>query len=159
MTKTVERTYGHPPRALVETLLDEAFLTARGAALGGTAPPTVTREGEVVVVRFPRRLPLEGVPGPLRSFVGSGDVVQIDRWETIGDDRCAAVWTTESAMPGRVDGTYEIVATGGGSTYRVVATAKVSVPLIGGRLAGDVEGHVLKLIEAELDFLAGYPVA
>ena len=154
MTTTHERHFARAPRDLVATLLDEAYLAARGDALGGTAPATLTYEGEIAVVRFPRRLPLDDVPAPLRALAGSGEIVQVERWETITDERCAAVWTTESALPGRMNGTYEVTATGDGSVYRVVSTAKVNVPLIGGKLAGEVEGHSSKLIEAEFDFLA-----
>lgn len=157
MTRTLERSFPAPPRALVETLISEAYLAARSAALGGTGTPALTYDGDVAVVRFPRRLPLDDVPGPLRALAGSGELVQVERWETVADDRCTAVWHTESALPGKVDGTYEVVAAGSGSTYRVVATAKVSVPLVGGRLSGEVEGHVARLIEAEFDFLATWP--
>jgi hypothetical protein len=152
VTKTVERTFGRGPRELVEGMLSPEYLTARSAALGGTGPATVERDGDVVVVRFPRRIPLDDVPGPLRALAGSGDVVQVERWTRIADDGCAATWETESAMPGRVTGTFEVVPAPGGATYRVVATAKVNVPLVGGRIAGDVEGHVARLVESEMDF-------
>src|SRR4051794_17326189 len=102
VTRTAERRFAHPPRALLATLLDPEFLAARSAALGGTHPPTVTDDGGVPVVRFPRKLPLDDVPGPLRALAGSGEITQVDRWETIGDERCAARWSTESALPGRV---------------------------------------------------------
>lgn len=156
MTRTVERDFDRTPRALVAALLGEAFLAARSAGLGGTAPPTTTREGDVTVVRFPRRVPLDDVPGPLRRLAGNGEVVQVERWESVTDERCTATWTTETTMPGAAHGTYEITPHDAGCTYRVTATAKVNVPLIGGRLGGEVEGHVARLIEAELDFLASW---
>jgi hypothetical protein len=148
----VERTFGRGPRELVEGMFSPEYLTARSAALGGTSPATVSREGDVVVVRFPRRIPLNDVPGPLRALAGSGDLVQVERWTRVADDGCEAVWETESALPGRVTGTFEVVPAGAGATYRVVATAKVNVPLVGGRIAGEVEGHVARLVEAEMDF-------
>lgn len=156
MTRTVERDFDRTPRALVETVLTPEYLAARSAGLGGTAPPTVTDDGGVTVVRFPRKVPLDDVPGPLRALAGSGEVVQVERWESIGDDRCTAIWTTETSMPGQAHGTYEVVASGGGATYRVTATAKVNVPLVGGRLAAEVEGHLVRLAESELDFLASW---
>jgi hypothetical protein len=151
----VERTFDRSPRALVEGMFTPEYGAARSAALGGTDPITIARSDGVVTVRFPRRIPLDTLPGPLRALAGSGDVVQIERWDRVDDERCTATWETESSMPGRVSGTFDVVpAPGGGATYRIVATAKVSVPLIGGRISGEVEGHVVRLIEAEMDFAA-----
>ncbi|HEU0131763.1 MAG TPA: DUF2505 domain-containing protein [Mycobacteriales bacterium] len=152
MTRTVERTFPRTPRELVEGMLSPEYQALRGERLGGTAPSTVTRDGDTATVTFPRKLPMDSLPGPLRSLAGTGDVTQHERWTAIGDDRCAGEWETEASMPGKVRGTYEVVAAGEGSaTFRVVATAKVNVPLIGGRIAGEVEGHVVRLIEAEMD--------
>lgn len=152
MTKTVERTFDRTPRELVEGMLSDEYLTARGAALGGTDPATVEHEGDVVVVRFPRRLPMDSLPSGLRKLAGTGDVVQVERWTSIEDDRCTATWETESKMPGKVTGEFEVFAVDGGATYRVTATAKINVPLIGGRISGEVEQHVVRLVEAEMDF-------
>lgn len=137
-------------------MISDDYQRDRHAALGGTAPPTVTREGDVVVVRFPRKLPLESLPSQLRKFAGSGDVTQVERWTSIADDRCTAEWETESKLPGKVTGTFEVIPSGAGAVYRVVATAKVSIPLIGGRISGEVEQQVVKLIEQEMDFAEGW---
>jgi hypothetical protein len=154
MSRTVTRTFPLPPRELVEGMTGEDYLTARTAHYGGRSAATVTRDGGAVVVRFPRRLPLDALPGPLRSLAGSGELVQVEEWDTIGDDRCHATWHTESSMPGKIDGTFEVVPDGTGSRYTVVANAKVNVPLIGGRLSKEVEGHVVRLVEDEMDFAA-----
>lgn len=156
MTTTVSRTFPLPPRALVESMLSDDYQRTRSERLGGTAAPTVAREGDVVVVTFPRRLPLDDLPGPLRSLAGSGELVQVERWDTITDERCAATWRTESKLPGTVTGTFEVVPDGDGARYTVVATAEVKVPLIGGRISKEAEGHVAKLIEAEMDLADEY---
>ena len=152
VTTTVERTYPLTPRELVKTMLGAEYHAARSEALGGTAPPTVTREGGTATVRFPRRLPVDDLPGPLRSLAGNGDVTQVEEWTSIGDERCEARWHTESALPGRVEGTYEVLPAGDGATYRVTATATIKVPLIGGKIGKEAEVHVRTLIEAEMDF-------
>jgi hypothetical protein len=140
-------------------MLTDDYQDMRSARLGGTARPTVTTDGDVTVVRFPRRLPLDDLPSALRALAGSGEITQVERWHEVGDERCAATWTTESNLPGKVTGTFEVVPDGDGARYTVVATAEVKVPLVGGRLGREVEGHVAALIEAEMDlaaeFLAG----
>ena len=164
MAKTVVRAFPRAPRALVEGMLGEEYQRLRSERLGGTGVPEITWEGGradagggPVTVRFPRRLPLDDVPGPLRSLAGGGELVQVERWHLISDERCAATFTTESAMPGTVSGTYEVVpAAGGGATFTVVASATIRVPLIGGRIAREVEGHVANLVEAEMDLAAEF---
>jgi hypothetical protein len=154
VTTTIEREFPRPPRALVEGLLTDEYQRARSAALGGTAVPTVARDGGVVTVRFPRRIPLDALPGPLRALAGSGDVTQVDTWTEIGDERCSGTFRTETSLPGSVTGTYDVTPAGTGSRYRVTATAKVNVPLIGGRISRDAEEQVAHLVESELDFAA-----
>jgi hypothetical protein len=156
MSRTVERRYDRSPRALVEGMVSEEYQADRGAALGGIAPATIERNGDLVTVRWPRRLPLEHLPSQLRKFAGNGHVTQVERWTSIGDERCTAEWESESKLPGKVSGTFEVVADGDGAIYRVVANAKVSIPLIGGRISSEVEDQVVKLIEAEMDFAEGW---
>jgi hypothetical protein len=154
VTKTVERTYDRSPRELVEGMVSDEYQRDRGAALGGTAPSEVTREDGTILVRFPRRLPLESLPSQLRKFAGDGRVTQVEKWTLVTDGRCEAEWHTDSKLPGKVSGTFEVVPDGTGATYRVTATAKISIPLIGGRIANEVEQQVVKLIEDEMDFAA-----
>ena len=156
MSRTVTRTFPLPPRELVEGMTGEDYLAARTEHYGGKSPSSVTRDGGRLVVRFPRKLPLDALPGPLRSLAGAGELVQVEEWDTIADDRCHATWHTESSMPGKVNGTYEVVPDGDGSRYTVVASAKVNVPLIGGRLTKEVEDQVVKLVEDEMDFAASW---
>jgi hypothetical protein len=152
MTSTVSRTYPLAPLDLVTLMHSAEFQEARAERLGGIGVPTVTREGDVVVVRFPRRLPLDDLPGPLRSLAGTGEVTQVERWETITPERCAATWASESRLPGTAGGTFEVLPHDGGSTYVVVATVEIKVPLIGGRISKEAEAQVVKLVNAEMDF-------
>lgn len=78
MSRTVTRTFPLPPRELVEGMTGDDYLAARTAHYQGKSPATVTRGDGVVLVRFPRRLPLDSLPGPLRSLAGSGELVQVE---------------------------------------------------------------------------------
>lgn len=156
MTRTVSRTFPRTPRELVESMLSEDYQRTRSERLGGTKAPTVTRDGDTATVTFPRKLPLDDLPGPLRSLAGSGEVTQIEKWDRIADDRCTATWTTETPMPGKATGTFEVVPEGDGARYTVTATVDVKVPLIGGRISKEAESQVVKLIEAEMDLAEQY---
>lgn len=159
MTQTVSRTFPRSPRDLVEAMLSEDYQRTRSERLGGTAVPTVVRDGDRATVRFPRRLPLESLPGPLRSLAGTGQVTQVEKWETISDERCAATWSSESALPGKAWGTFEVVPDGDGARYTVTATVEVKVPLVGGKIAKEAEAQVVKLVEAEMDLATEYLAA
>lgn len=152
----VEREYsGATPRALWEAMTDLAFLRARSVRFGGRSEPTVDRSGGQVVVVTPRQIPLDDVPGPLRRFVGTGALVQTDVWTDVAGDHVNGTWTTDpGGMPATLSGTHEVGATPGGCRYVVTAAVKVHVPLIGGRLAGEVSRHVEELVLNEQEFLA-----
>ncbi|HVF03647.1 MAG TPA: DUF2505 domain-containing protein [Frankiaceae bacterium] len=156
MTQQVSRTFPRRPRELVESMLSEDYQRTRSSRLGGTAMPTVVRDGDKATVRFPRRLPLESLPGPLRSLAGTGEITQVEKWETISDDRCSATWSSESSLPGKAGGTFEVVPEGDGTRWTVIATVEVKVPLIGGRISKEAEAQVVKLIEAEMDLAEEY---
>ena len=152
MTRTVERRFPRSPRELVEGMVSEEYQRDRGEALGGIAPATVEWDEGLATVRWPRRLPLESLPSHLRRFAGNGHVTQVERWTSVTDDRATAEWESESKLPGRVSGTFEVTRDGDGALYRVTATAKVSIPLVGGKISSEAEEQVEKLIVQEMDF-------
>lgn len=156
MTTTVARTFPLPPGELVEAMLSDDYQRLRAERLGGIGTPTVTRTGEQATVRFPRKLPLDDLPGPLRSLAGTGEVTQVEEWDAITAERCTATWHSESKLPGKAGGTFEVVPDGTGSTYTVVAKVEIKVPLIGGKISKEAEAQVVKLIEAEMTLAEEY---
>lgn len=151
----IEREYDVPPQVLLAALTDLAFLRARSQRFGGTGEPAIERADSAVVVTTPRQIPLDDIPGAFRRYVGSGALVQVDTWTDVGESSISGRWTTDAGgMPATLNGTHEIVSAAGGSRYVVTADVKVNVPLIGGRLAGEVGRHVHTLVTAEQDFLA-----
>ncbi len=153
----VEHRYDVAPRRLFDVLTDEAFLAARSARFGGRGSPSVSRSAGLVVVTTARQLPVDAVPGPFRRFVGSGRVVQTDRWSQIGDDRVAGGWTTDAGdTPLDLHGTHEIAALDDGCSYVVTASEKVNVRFIGGQAEGLVRQHLAELIRHEQAFAADW---
>jgi hypothetical protein len=53
-----------------------------------------------------------------------------------------------------MQGTHSITAAGTGSRYVVTADVKVSVPFVGGMLAGEVSKFLGQLVRKEQEFLA-----
>ena len=153
----VEHSYDVTPQALLDLLTDEAFLRARSKRFGGSGTPTVTREGDTIVVTVPRKLPLDAVPAPFRGMAGSGDLVQTDTWSDVSDDRVAGTWTTDVGdTPLDLSGTHEITGTADGCSYVVTAKVKVRVRFIGGQAEGMVRQRLADLVSKEMSFAADW---
>lgn len=153
----VEHDYDVSPRALLDVLTDEAFLTARSARFGGSETPSVTGAGDHLVVRVPRQLPVEAVPGPFRGMIGDGKLTQIDTWSEVTDNRVAGAWSTEVGdAPIELNGAHEITATAGGCRYVVTAKVKVRVRFIGGQAEGLVRQRLRDLVAQEQEFAAAW---
>ncbi|MGH8869996.1 MAG: DUF2505 domain-containing protein [Actinomycetes bacterium] len=151
----VEHAYEVEPRALFGVLTDPTFLAARGARFGGTTPPTVHEDGGNTVVRTPRALPLDVVPGPLRRFAGDGTLVQVDEWAAVTGADVHGVWTADvGSVPMDLEGTHEITPHEGGCRYVVTARVKVNVPVVGRAAQKTVDEHLGTLVRTELEFLA-----
>jgi photosystem II stability/assembly factor-like uncharacterized protein len=150
----VAHAYGATPAALFAVLTDPAYLAARSARFGGAGEPRVEHDGGRTVVRIPRALPLEAVPGALKRFVGDGTLVQVDEWTDVADEHAHGTWTAEvGSVPLELDGTHEVRIDGhGGSVYTVTARVKVRVPVVGRAAEKSVDEHLATLVTRELAF-------
>lgn len=156
----VDHRYDVSPAALFEVLVDESFLRARNERYGGVGTPVVHRNDDGVEVRSVRQLPLEHVPSAFRRFVGDGRVEQIDRWRPPAQEAVAGRWELATGRaPIDLHGTHAVDAEAGGCVYAVVAEIRVSVPVVAGRLARQVESYLGQLITAEQKFLADWLAA
>jgi len=150
-----EHAYDVPPRSLLDLLTDEQFLRERGTRYGGRGEAHVDRPDGTIVVRVPRQLPVDAVPGPLRQFVGSGTLVQTDTWSQIADDRIVGTWTADvGRSPMTLRGTHEITATEGGCRYVVSADVKVKIPFVGGAVENLVGDRLAELVRNEQAFVS-----
>lgn len=152
----VEQAFPIPPRDLFEVLTSEDYLRARAERFGGVGEPRVSTAGSTVTVKTARQLPMDAVPSMFRSFVGEGKVVQTDEWTATGDG-ATGTWHAETGpAPMDLTGTHAITASGTGATYTVTGEAKVNVPLMGGKIAKQVEDYLETLMSKEQEFAAGY---
>jgi len=153
----VEHVYGVSPRALLAVLTDEQFLAERGRRYGGRGEADVTRSDGTIVVRVPRQLPVDAVPGPLRRFVGNGALVQTDTWSQIADDTIVGTWAADvGRSPLVLSGRHEITRTDGGCRYAVTAEVKVRIPLGGGAAEKLVRQRLEELVQGEQQFAAAW---
>lgn len=151
----IEHAYDVPPRALFETLVDPAFLAARGERYGGRGPAAIDRNGAEVVVRTLRQLPLEHVPGPVRRHVGGGTLTHIDVWTPDEGQGVSGTWHVDPhGAPIDLHGIHDIRQTAAGCLYAVTVEVKVRVPIVGGPLAHQIRHYLVQLVAKEQAFAA-----
>ena len=151
-----ERTYDVPVRRLVLLWRDPEFLAAVGARYGGTTEPEIAEQGDRVVVRRGRELPLEHLPSFLRRVMSGSTIIQADSWplDPVGES-VEGEWSVEGhGIPAKMAGTQRVVASGEGCRCLVSGRVSASVPLVGGRAEELVCREVTKLIAKEQDLAA-----
>jgi hypothetical protein len=129
---------------------------AKAAALGDDSR-VVSRDvaaGGAVTLVVSRKLP-DGIPGFLTRFLPSdGRVTQTDTWGAATEGVRAGTWVADTpGSPAKVNGTMRLEPAGSGCVYVVEGTAKVSIPLVGGKAEGVVVGITEKLTAREADVL------
>ncbi len=153
----VEREYGVGVQRLIDTLSDPAYLAERSQRFGGVGDPVVSRDGDRLRIESVRRLPMDKVPGTLRKFLpGDGGLVQVDEW-LVSDGTAAGTWATDlRGTPGTLRGDHEVTPAASGCRYAVRGEVQIRVPLIGGKIAGEVASYLRRLVELEQELLAQY---
>ena len=158
MAGTINVRYDVP--ADVETayaaISGDQWAPAKAAALkdGSTTVSRTVGDGGAVTLVVERALP-DGIPGFLTKFLPAGGrVVQTDTWGPAEGGVRRGTWKADTAgSPAKVEGTMRLEPTPSGCVYVVEGTAKVSIPLVGGKAEGVVVGLTNKLTAQEADVL------
>lgn len=149
----LEHTYPVAPAALLGFLTDPQYQAARLERFGGVGDPQIATNGSQIEVRGTRQLPKDKLPAAAAPFVGDGQLVQVDTWQS-DTDPVQGTWKAEvGTAPVDLGGTYTITATDDGCTYSVGATVKVNVPFFGRQLEPQIESYLTSLVTAEQEFL------
>lgn len=127
-TVTLEFEYPAPEVRVLELLKDARFRESVCEAQHATSH-TVVVEGDVVEIRYTQ--PVRGLPLFATKFVG--DSVEIHQRE-VWSGPSANFELTLPGKPGDITGTRTLAAQGSGCREVVSMTAKVSLPLVGGKL-------------------------
>lgn len=103
-----------------------------------------------------RELP-SGVPGFLEKFLPKdGKAVQNESWGPPGPDGvCRGTWSVDiPGAPAKLGGTASVEPTPTGSVLVIVGTAKVGVPIIGGKAEQFIVDMTKKLMAKEGELMA-----
>jgi len=138
-----------------ETLVDEAFLTARLRDIGGKGAALLdhSRDGHRTTFRMRQGVDAAKLPGAIRSIL-KGDLVveREERWGPDGGVYAGTSRVTIGGVPGEIQGRSRIAGKDSGATLAISAQVKVSIPLIGGKLETVVAEQVGKLLAAEAEY-------
>lgn len=134
----------------------DGWAAAKSAALKDDSKVVTRTEGAdgAVTLVVARNLP-DGIPGFLTKFLPSdGKVTQTDTWGAAVDGVRKGTWKADTpGSPAKVEGTMRLEPTPSGCVYVVEGTAKVSIPLVGGKAESVVVGLTEKLTAKEADVL------
>ena len=107
----------------------------------------ITPAGAGMNVRVDQYRPADEVPSFAKKLVGAKiNILQEETWHS---PTSADLSVTIPGKPGSMHGTITIAGDAGGVTETVDVQAKVSVPLIGGKLEDFIGGMLLRALKAE----------
>ena len=143
---TSEDRYDATPDEVFAALIDRDFVVEKYTALGHTEIEVVelaptAAGGHVVATQ--RSVEAAGVPDFVKKIFGERQtIVQREEWGPRRDDGSRdSTWTVETkGAPSTVTGRSELRPDGAGAVVSIVGEIKVSVPMIGGKIEGQVVG-------------------
>lgn len=145
-----------PASRVRAALVSREYLQERLAAIGGEGAALVdlTAAGEAVTYRLRQMVPAEHLPSVARSVM-RGDLV-VERTETWTTALTGTTSARVTGVPGEIAATHTLTDTDTGCLWRTEGTARVKVPLVGGKIETVIAEQVTRLLAAEAAFTADW---
>jgi hypothetical protein len=154
--------YPLPAAKLYAVLVDRDYLRAKLDEVGGENSELVELNADPDDARISLRqgVSQDVIPGLIKRVL-RGDLVieRTETWRRVGPGHYeGTVSVRVKDAPGTIGGALSLVDIDGGSAseYRLDGSARVDVPLLGGRVEGLVADQVVKLMEREAQFTADW---
>ena len=143
-----------PAAALYGALVDEEYLRARLAELGGREASIVSYRSDANGAQFLLRheLDVEGLPPAVASLLAGRLVLERTENWTSGRTGTVEVRVIGAPVPATATGRLAVAEIGTGSEFQVHADLSVSLPLFGARIEEIVAEKVRELLELEARF-------
>lgn len=158
MSRPIRYSFRYPSAAdaVFGVLTDREFLEARLARIGGPGAGLVEHSATPESARmvFLQGVSRDYLPAPVRRLLpGDLRIERTETWRLVAPGRYAGeIGGRVKDAPGQVAGTLALTGDTGSSEYRLDATAKVNVPLVGGKVEELISEHLNKLIDRESRF-------
>ncbi|KQX65643.1 DUF2505 domain-containing protein [Angustibacter sp. Root456] len=145
--------YAADPDRVFEMLLDPAFHEKVCLATGALDHSVDVEPADGgATITTTRKLPADGLPDFVRTFVGETlDVMRVDHWGSPGSDgtRRGTIVVEIQGTPVRLTGTVTMHAGGPGTLEEVEGDLKAAVPLLGGKIERAAEPAVRAAVSKE----------
>jgi hypothetical protein len=144
-----------PAAALYGALVDEEYLRARLAELGGREASIVSYRTDANGAQFVLRheLDVEGLPPAVAGLLAGRLVLERTENWTVGRTGTVDVRVIGAPVPATASGRLAVVDLDGtGSEFQLHADVSVSLPLLGARIEEIVAEKVRELLELESRF-------
>ena len=140
--------YDAPPAEVYAMLIDEEFREKVCAFIKSPSHAvSVQTVGEVTTVTIDQTQPVRKVPAFAAKIVGETiQILQVEKWTT---PTRADLELTIPGKPGHLRGLITLDRSATGTTHTVLGELKVSIPLVGGKLEGVIEGLLKMFMNAE----------
>jgi hypothetical protein len=143
-----ELTYDAPVEAVAAMLADPAFreeVCDYQRVISRKVTITPSGGGMDVVIDMVQ--PARGIPSFAQKFVGDSiNIVQSESWSS---PTAGEITVAIPGKPGEMSGTARLEPSGSGTVETVELTAKVNIPLVGGKLESLIVGLLEKALVAE----------
>jgi hypothetical protein len=148
-----EHTFDAPVEKCWEMFHDPASHVAKFEGMGHHDVTVLAEEStpDHLHLEVTREVDIDGVPGFARKWVKPRNtVVSVDDWHDNGDGTYGGGFSLDtSGVPVDISGTTLLEGDGKRSHYTVTIEIKVSVPLVGGKLASFSRSIIERQMEAE----------
>lgn len=143
-----ELTYAASPTEVYEMRADPSFRDRVCEAMGTLSHDVTVEDTDgrlTVTIDMVQRT--QGMPGFARKVVGDKSrVIQSEHWEVL---EAGDIAVEIPGKPGDIRGRLSLTAQGEGSVYVFEGEIKMSIPLIGGKLEGLIEGMFREGMDTE----------
>ncbi|MGH3491853.1 MAG: DUF2505 domain-containing protein [Sciscionella sp.] len=157
MARRIEHqcSYDTDSAAVFATVIDERYLRARLAEIGGPRARleefTVTENGMSSHARH--GVDAADLPSAVRALVG-GDLT-IDRresWQRNGHAYTGSIEVSIPNMPGDLSAQTQLSDLAAGSELRTDGSIRIPIPLVGAKIEESVSAHLIALLDTEHEF-------
>ncbi len=151
--------YSKDPQTVLKMLVDQTYMEKKFEALGATNIKFLECgvSGGQHVLKTNRVVPTNP-PGFAKKILGTTNTLdEVDTWEDTDADTVKGTFEVDvQGAPIKISGTMVLTPDGGGCVNTITGEAKVSVPLVGGKIAKFVEGDTEKGLADDYAFTSKY---
>ncbi len=136
-------------------LTDEEFLRAKYESIGSrnVTFSECAQDDDVFRIEWTREVPANPPAFAKKFFSDWNALEEIMEWSLLDDGTAHADYQCKfGAIPGVLEGEFDLRPDGGGCVEEIIMKATISIPLLGGKIAGLVERDTATQLDQEYQY-------